>query len=89
MEDLFAWNEALFSDKLLSAKSREAMMTVNKNDYAYGLVVNRLFNRKMVSHGGGINGFSTFLARFPEGEKRSTLTTIRGERRLLKSGWRR
>src|SRR5262249_44564751 len=27
VEDLFAWNEALFSDKLLSAKSREAMMT--------------------------------------------------------------
>lgn len=66
VEDLFAWNEALFSDKLLSAGSREAMMTVNKNDYAYGLAVNRQFNRKMVSHGGGINGFATFLARFPD-----------------------
>src|SRR5215467_7635654 len=66
VEDLFAWNEALFSDKLLSAKSREAMMTVDKNNYAYGLAVNQQFNRKMVSHGGGINGFSTFLARFPE-----------------------
>ncbi|MBO0722435.1 MAG: serine hydrolase [Blastocatellia bacterium] len=75
VEDLFAWNEALFSDKLLSAKSREAMMTVNKNDYAYGLTVNRLFNRKMVSHGGGINGFSTFLARFPE--EKVTIVVLR------------
>src|SRR5262245_7988066 len=66
VEDLFVWNEALFSDKLLSAKSREAMMTVNKNNYAYGLAINQQHNRKMVSHGGGINGFSTFLARFPE-----------------------
>jgi CubicO group peptidase (beta-lactamase class C family) len=66
VEDLFSWNEALFSDKLLSARSREAMMTVDKNNYAYGLAVNRQFNRKMVSHGGGINGFSTILARFPE-----------------------
>jgi CubicO group peptidase (beta-lactamase class C family) len=66
VEDLFAWNEALFSDKLLSAKSREAMMTVDKNNYAYGLVVNQQLNRKMVSHGGGINGFNTALARFPE-----------------------
>jgi CubicO group peptidase (beta-lactamase class C family) len=66
VEDLFAWNEALFSDKLLSAKSREAMMTVNKNNYAYGLVVDQKFNRKLVIHGGGINGFSTMLARFPE-----------------------
>ena len=66
VEDLFAWNEALFSDKLLSAKSREAMMTVDKNNYAYGLVVTQQHNRKMVSHGGGINGFNTILARFPE-----------------------
>jgi CubicO group peptidase (beta-lactamase class C family) len=66
VEDLFAWNEALFSDKLLSAKSRETMMTVDKNNYAYGLTVNRQHNRRVVAHGGGINGFSTILARFPE-----------------------
>jgi CubicO group peptidase (beta-lactamase class C family) len=64
-EDLYLWNEALFGDKLLSAKSREAMMTVVKNDYAYGLGVNKALNRPMISHGGGINGFNTFLARFP------------------------
>src|SRR5262252_8276065 len=46
VEDLFAWNEALFSDKLLSSKSREAMMTVDKNNYAYGLVVNQQHDRK-------------------------------------------
>jgi CubicO group peptidase (beta-lactamase class C family) len=72
VEDLFTWNEALFSDKLLSARSREAMMTVEKNNYAYGLEVNRQHNRKMVSHGGGINGFNTTLARFPE-EKVTTV----------------
>ncbi len=66
VEDLFAWNEALFSDKLLSAKSREAMMTVVKNNYGYGLGVNQQSNRRVVSHGGGINGFNTSLARFPE-----------------------
>src|SRR5262249_11495854 len=66
VEDLFTWNEALFSDKLLSAKSRESMMIVDKNNYAYGLVVNQQFNRKIVTHGGGINGFSTVLTRFPE-----------------------
>lgn len=66
VEDLFAWNEALFSDKLLSAKSREAMAPTDKYGYAYGLVVDRHQNRKMVLHGGGINGFATFLARFPD-----------------------
>src|SRR5262249_4376964 len=75
VEDLFAWNEALFSDKLLSAKSREAMMTVDKNNYAYGLFVDRQHNRKMVSHGGGINGFNTILARFPE--EKVTIVVLR------------
>ncbi|HEU0184748.1 MAG TPA: serine hydrolase domain-containing protein, partial [Blastocatellia bacterium] len=75
VEDLFTWNEALFSDKLLSPKSREAMMTVDKNDYAYGLAVSQQHNRKMVLHGGGINGFATFLARFPE--EKVTIAVLR------------
>jgi CubicO group peptidase (beta-lactamase class C family) len=65
VEDLFAWNEALFNDKLLTAKSREAMTTVAKNGYGYGLGMSQVHKRAMVSHGGGINGFSTMLARFP------------------------
>ncbi|MBL8207712.1 MAG: serine hydrolase [Blastocatellia bacterium] len=66
VEDLFLWNEALFGDKLLSAKSREAMTTVVKNNYGYGLTIDKMHNRQAVSHGGGINGFNTYLARFPE-----------------------
>ncbi|HKX32160.1 MAG TPA: serine hydrolase [Blastocatellia bacterium] len=66
VEDLFIWNEALFNDKLLSAKSREAMMTPVLNNYAYGLDVDRKFNRKVVGHSGRINGFMTVLTRFPE-----------------------
>lgn len=37
-----------------------------KNNYGYGLGITTAFNRKVISHGGGINGFSTVLARFPE-----------------------
>jgi CubicO group peptidase (beta-lactamase class C family) len=66
VEDLFVWNEALYSGKLLSAKSLEAMITPVKNDYAYGLGLQTKSGRKVISHGGGINGFSTFIARFPE-----------------------
>jgi CubicO group peptidase (beta-lactamase class C family) len=66
VEDLFKWNEALFSDKLLTAKSRAVMMTPVLQNYGYGLAIETRFNRKMVSHGGGINGFNTQLARFPE-----------------------
>lgn len=64
--DLFLWNEALFGGKVLSAKSFEAMTTPVKNNYGYGLGITVNPNRKAISHGGGINGFSTNLIRFPE-----------------------
>ena len=66
VEDLLKWNEALFSDKVLSPKSREAMFTAVKNNYGYGIGIQQKFNRRMISHGGGINGFSTSLAGFPD-----------------------
>ncbi|MEK6323672.1 MAG: serine hydrolase [Acidobacteriota bacterium] len=66
VEDMFSWNEALYSGNLLSAKSREVMMTPVKNDYGYGIGVQTKAGRKMISHGGGINGFSTYIARFPD-----------------------
>jgi CubicO group peptidase (beta-lactamase class C family) len=75
VEDLFAWNEALFSDKLLKLESRQAMMTVEKNNYAYGLTITQQNNRKVVAHGGGINGFSTFLVRYPE--EKVTIVVLR------------
>lgn len=75
VEDLFTWTEALFSDKLLTAKSREAMLTIELGNYAYGVAVSRMHNRRVVSHAGGINGFNTELARFPE--DRVTIVVLR------------
>ncbi len=65
VEDLFLWNEGLYSGKLLSAKSLDAMTTPVMGDYAYGLAVQTKSGRKVISHGGGINGFATFISRFP------------------------
>jgi CubicO group peptidase (beta-lactamase class C family) len=75
VEDLFAWNEALYSGKLLSAKSLEAMTTPVKNGYGYGLGIQTKSSRKMISHGGGINGFSTFIARYAD--EKITLVVLR------------
>jgi CubicO group peptidase (beta-lactamase class C family) len=75
VEDLFLWNEALFSGKLLSAKSLEAMLTPVKNDYGYGLGISMKSGRKIISHGGGINGFSTVITRFAD--EKLTLVVLR------------
>lgn len=73
--DLFLWNEALFGGKILSAKSFEAMTTPVKNNYGYGLGTAMTFNRKSVSHSGGINGFATNLLRFPD--EKVTIAVLR------------
>jgi CubicO group peptidase (beta-lactamase class C family) len=65
VEDLLRWDEALYTEKLLPKKALAAIFTPGKNDYAYGWVVRESSKRKMIAHGGGINGFSTFISRYP------------------------
>src|SRR5260370_15032571 len=64
--DLYRWDRALYTDKVLSKSSREKMFTPVMKDYAYGWGVSTLYNRKHIGHGGGINGFSTMISRFPD-----------------------
>ncbi|HSE23701.1 MAG TPA: serine hydrolase [Pyrinomonadaceae bacterium] len=71
VDDLYLWDQALYTDKLLSAQSKELMYKPFLQNYAYGWVVtNASFKQAdkpvpMIAHGGGINGFATFIARFP------------------------
>lgn len=58
VDDFVKWDQALYSDKVLSESSREAMFTPFKSDYAYGWAVRAVAGHKMVSHAGGINGFT-------------------------------
>ncbi|WZP00847.1 serine hydrolase [Isosphaeraceae bacterium EP7] len=64
--DLYKWDRALKAGKLLSGKSFEAMYTPFKDNYAYGWAVTDFKGHKIIGHGGGINGFSTDFARFPD-----------------------
>ena len=63
VQDLLLWDQALRTDLLL--KSRAKLFTPEKENYAYGWEVTRLFNRPVHTHDGGINGFSTIILRFP------------------------
>jgi CubicO group peptidase (beta-lactamase class C family) len=72
VEDLHLWDQALYTDRVVSAKSKALMFTPNLGDYAYGWVVNKAqFGNgsgpvPTIRHGGGINGFNTMIVRFPE-----------------------
>ena len=65
VEDLYVWDQALEARKLLSAASYEKMWTPFKSNYAYGWALPP-GARKIIGHGGGINGFNTDISRYPE-----------------------
>jgi len=65
-EDLLRWEQRLFGGKLLSAASLTEMTTPFKNDYAFGLQVHTVDGHQVIDHGGGIEGFNTLLAYYPE-----------------------
>ncbi len=70
--DLAKWDAALAARKLLKPASYDAMWTpMRLNDgkpssYALGWQVDPYRTRPRQAHGGGISGFSTFVARFPD-----------------------
>ena len=64
--DLYLWDRALYKEKVISKKSIEAMTTVVRHNYGYGLQITAENNHKQVAHGGGINGFATWIGRFPD-----------------------
>ncbi|HYG81923.1 MAG TPA: serine hydrolase, partial [Pyrinomonadaceae bacterium] len=65
VEDLYLWGQGLFGGKLLTQKSLDAMLTVVKDYYAYGIGVDTQFKLARIGHSGGINGFTTYMAWFP------------------------
>jgi CubicO group peptidase (beta-lactamase class C family) len=66
VEDLFLWDQALYTDKILTAPSRKKMFRAVKGGYGYGWRIQTHLERRRISHGGSINGFTSFYARYPE-----------------------
>src|SRR6266705_4095378 len=69
VEDLYLWDQALYGEKILSAKSKELMFKPNLENYGYGFVMRKValqpskFEVPVIQHNGGINGFSTVIVR--------------------------
>ncbi len=73
-EDLLKWETGLFGGKLLSAASLAKMTTPFKQDYAFGLGVTTTDGKRRIAHGGGIEGFNTYLCYFPD--DRTTIAVL-------------
>lgn len=64
--DLLTWEQGLFGGKLLSAASFKKMTTPFKDNYGCGLMIRDVNGHKVIEHGGGIEGFNTHLAYYPD-----------------------
>jgi CubicO group peptidase (beta-lactamase class C family) len=88
VEDLYLWDQFLYTDKLLSASSKKALFTPFLSNYAYGWTVSnaKVGQRKdsvgLISHGGGINGFNTLLTRIPKDKNLVVLLNNTGGTKL-------
>ncbi len=72
--DLYRWNEALaIPGRLLTKQSLQQMFGVypettsyGGQNYGYGVVITQRFDRLLYYHGGGVQGFSSSLQRYPK-----------------------
>ncbi len=65
-EDMFLWDQALYTEKILSRKSLDEIFTPFRGTYGYGWNKTRLFGHTEIKHSGLNFGFATHIKRFPD-----------------------
>jgi CubicO group peptidase (beta-lactamase class C family) len=88
VEDLFLWDQALYTNQLLSEKSMESLfkpyIKAWDDYYGYGWFIHEANNGdkgklKVIEHGGSINGFNTIISRVPADRNLVVLLNNTGE----------
>jgi len=74
VDDLFKWDRALYTDKLLDEAHRKVMWTPVRNRYAFGEVVGKMTLHdgktevSFIAHDGGTAGFHAVQLRMPDSQ---------------------
>jgi CubicO group peptidase (beta-lactamase class C family) len=75
VEDLYLWDQALYSEKLLPKKSLATIFTahvkqnkdnLNSSSYGYGWEIGKKNNRNVIEHSGEMDGFTADIKRYPD-----------------------
>ena len=64
--DMLRWQQGLFGGELLTPASLKKMTTPYKENYGFGLEIQTIHGHERISHNGGINGFNTAAAWYPQ-----------------------
>jgi CubicO group peptidase (beta-lactamase class C family) len=88
--DLALWHAALRDNRLISQQTLSMMHTPamlldgSSCGYGFGWMVGSVYERRCVHHAGGINGFSSYMAWFPDDDAAIILLSNLGGFPLLK-----
>jgi CubicO group peptidase (beta-lactamase class C family) len=69
VEDLYKWDQALYTDRLLPAELKQKLFTPGLQNYGFGWGITTIpkaepgAGQTLIAHGGGINGFNTLEDR--------------------------
>ena len=64
VDDLLKWDQALYSNRLISAASFEQMIADASNEYGFGWEMRTWLGRRQIGHAGSGGGFSNLMGRF-------------------------
>jgi CubicO group peptidase (beta-lactamase class C family) len=86
--DLHQWDQALYTDKLISRKMLKLAFTAGPatdhpdTGYGFGWYIGQYRGLREIWHGGSSLGFTTRIARFPEKKFTVTILTNRNEAKI-------
>jgi CubicO group peptidase (beta-lactamase class C family) len=66
IEDLYRWDQALYTTKLLPQPQLDAIWTPDLNEYGYGWRIGEIDGHRKISHPGLIDGFASAIVRLPD-----------------------
>lgn len=86
--DLYKWDQALYGETVLTERAKAQMFTPGRGAYGFGWGITKrpigagTAERTVVSHGGGIDGFTSLIARVPADRHLVVLLNNGGSSRL-------
>jgi CubicO group peptidase (beta-lactamase class C family) len=68
VDDLYKWDQALYSEKLVSKATKKLAFTSNNFEYGFGWFLDEHCNRRRIHHGGAYRGCRSQMHRYPDEE---------------------
>jgi len=77
--DLYRWDQALYTDRLISRPMRDSIFTPGLGNYGYGWFITSGPDSLVYGHSGGLPGFTCYIMRIP-GQQRTIIVLTNTDR---------